>query len=411
MGVVQPDLVCLAHLWWDWVWQRPQHLMSRLAQEYRVFWIESPRIQIGPASEGFAISEERPNLRVGRLVFRSDAATFRRRFDELLDPHTAQAYRVSDDIREAGLGFRSPASARLEREVRAAVASWRRGPLALWLYTPVALPFVELLGPDLVVYDVMDELSAFKFAAPQLKQQEEELLARADLVFAGGPSLYEARKGRHPDIHLFPSGVEQGHFARALDPDLALPPAIRDLPHPLIGFFGVLDERLDLDLLARAAALRPAWSWVLIGPLIKLQERALPRRPNIHYLGQRDYQDLPAYLKAFDVAMLPFARNAATRFISPTKTLEYLAAHTPIVSTPIPDVLALYGAVVRVADDAEGFVAAVQAALDEGAGEREERIRREEELLRRYAWDRIAGEMRALIRDRLARKLAERGHG
>ncbi len=161
--------------------------------------------------------------------------------------------------------------------------------------------------------------------------------------------------------------MEQGHFARALDPDLALPPAIRELPHPLIGFFGVLDERLDLDLLARAAALRPAWSWVLIGPLIKLQERALPRRPNIHYLGQRDYQDLPAYLKAFDVAMLPFARNAATRSISPTKTLEYMAAHTPIVSTPIPDVLALYGAVVRVAADPERFVAAAQAALDEDA--------------------------------------------
>ncbi len=148
---------------------------------------------------------------------------------------------------------------------------------------------------------------------------------------------------------------------------------------------------------------------MLIGPLIKLQERALPRRPNLHYLGKRDYQDLPAYLKAFDVAMLPFAHNAAPRFISPTKTLEYMAAHTPIVSTPIADVLALYGAVVRIAEDPEGFVAAVQAALDEGGPEREERARREDELLRRYAWDRIAGEMRALIRDRLARKLAERG--
>ncbi len=402
----QADLVCISHLWWDWVWQRPQQLLSRLARHGRVFYAEEPRIAIGPPGEGFEVSEPWPNLQVGRLVYRGDKATFRRRLDEMLDRSGARAFKVSEDIREAGLGFDSPVEERLEREVRAAVASWRRNPLVLWLYTPAAVPFIDLLAPDLLVYDVMDDLSSFKYAPPRLKEQERELFARADLIFAGGPSLYETRKSRHPDVHLFPSGVDQGHFARALEEDLPAPPAVRELPHPIIGYFGVIDERLDLQLLERAAALRPEWSWVLIGPVLKIEERTLPRLPNIHYLGQQDYQDLPAYLKAFDVAMMPFARNEATRSISPTKTLEYMAAHKPIVSTSIRDVIALYGAVVRIADDPEGFVAAAQAALDEGQREGEDRLGRGRDLLRRYSWDQIAGEMHALIRDRLARKLA-----
>lgn len=408
MGVVQPDLVCVSHLWWDWVWQRPQQLISRLAQHHRVFWTEEPRIEIGPTSEGFEITEERPNLQVGRLVFRGDAATFWRRLNETLERTGAHAFKVSEDIKEASLLFESPAQERFEREVRDYVASWRRGPLVLWLYTPVVVPFVELLQPDLVVYDVMDELTAFKFAPARLKGQEAELLARADLVFCGGPSMYEARKSRHPDVHLFPSGVEQRHFARALEEDLPLPTAVRDLPRPIVGFFGVIDERTDLDLLGRVAAARPEWSWVMIGPVLKIEERALPRSPNLHYLGKQDYQQLPAYLKAFDVAMMPFARNEATRFISPTKTLEYMAAHKPIVSTPIHDVVGLYGEVVRFAESPEAFVAQVQAGLGESEREREGRIGKERGLLQRSSWDQIAGDMEALIHDRLARKVAAR---
>ena len=405
----QADLVCVSHLWWDWVWQRPQQLMSRLARHSRVFWVEEPRLGVGPPGEGFELGEPWPNLRVGRLVSRSDEPTFRRRLDEVLDQTIARAFKVSEQIREAGLGFDSPMQGQLEREVRAAVAAWRgSGPLVLWLYTPAAVPFLDLLGPDLVVYDVMDELSAFKYVPANFAEQERDLLARADLVFTGGPSLYEARRARHPDLHLFPSGVEPDHFARALAPDLPLPPEVRGLPRPVVGYFGVVDERLDLELLARAAALRPAWSWVLIGPVLKIEERALPRLPNLHYLGKRDYQDLPAFLKAFDVALLPFARNAAARFISPTKTLEYMAGHKPIVSTPIPDVITLYGAVVCIAESPETFVAAVEGALEEGAPERERRIRQEDALLRHSSWDRIAGDMQALIADRLARKLAAR---
>jgi UDP-galactopyranose mutase len=400
----QPDLVCISHLWWDWVWQRPQQLMSRLARHYRVFWAEEPHIEIGPAGESFEVAEERPNLQVGRLLYRSDAATFRRRLGEVLERSGVPDFKVSDELTEATLMFGSPEQERLEREVRDYVAARRRGPLVLWLYTPAVVDFINLLEPDLVVYDVMDELTAFNFAPPRLREQERELLARADLVFCGGPSLYEGRKGRHPQVHLFPSGVEQAHFARALDDDLPAPDALRALPRPVIGFSGVIDERLDLDLLAKAAVARPNWSWVMVGPVVKIEEEALPRLPNIHYAGKQDYGRLPAYLKAFDVAMMPFARNEATRFISPTKTLEYMAAHKPIVSTPIHDVVGLYGAVVRIAEGPEAFVAQVEGALAEGEGERARRRQQEDELLQRYAWDRIAGDMHALIEQALAGK-------
>ncbi len=400
------EVICVSHLWWDWVWQRPQQLLSRLAARWPVFWVEEPRLQIGPAGDQFEVSEPLPGIRVARLLSRHEPPAFRQRLDEALERSGARAFVVSDDTWEAGLGFASPLQPRLERDVLAAVGSRRRGPVVLWLYTPAALPFLDLLRPDLVVYDVMDELSAFKYAPPNLAAQERALLARADLVFAGGPSLHAARRGRHPDLHLFPSGVEQSHFARALDDALPLPAALRDLPRPIVGFFGVIDERLDRDLLARAAAARPGWSWVLIGPVLKIEERQLPHAPNIHYLGPRAYHDLPAFLKGFDVAILPFARGEATRFLSPTKTLEYMAAHKPIVSVPLPDVVSLYGEVVRFASDSDAFVAAVEAALGEGTREREARIVREAALLGRYAWDRLAGEMAALIADRLARKLA-----
>jgi glycosyltransferase involved in cell wall biosynthesis len=281
----------------------------------------------------------------------------------------------------------------------------------LWLYTPVVSHVIDLLQPDVVVYDVMDELSAFQFAPAELKEQERQLLRRADLVFAGGPSMHASRTGARPDIHLFPSGVDQAHFARALDDATPLPDVLRDLPRPVVGFFGVVDERADLALLAAAADLRPAWSWVVVGPVLKIEEAALPRRPNIHYLGKQSYQDLPAFLKGFDVAMLPFAINEATRFISPTKTLEYMAAHRPIVSTPVPDVIGLYGEVVRVADSPEAFVAAADAALAEEPAARERRASKERELLRRYAWDAIAAEMAALILGQLARGDARREVG
>jgi len=405
----QPDLICVSHLWWDSVWQRPHQLLSRLARHYRVLWIEEPHIEVGPPGDGFVVVEERPNLSVARLVYRGDRATFRRWFDEKLARIGGAGLVMPGDLRETSLLFGSPVQARLERDVLASLASRSRRPRVLWLYTPTALSFVDLVEPDLVVYDVMDDLAAFKLAPPGILEQRAELLSRADLVFAGGPSLHEATRSDRPDAHLFPSGVEQDHFARALEAGLPIPAEVRALPRPIVGFFGVIDERIDLHLLERAAVARPDWSWVLIGPVVKIDEALLPRLPNIHYLGQQDYRTLPAYLKAFDVAMMPFALNEATRSISPTKTLEYMAAHRPIVSTGVRDVVSLYGEVVWIADGPEAFVATVQSALDEGALKRERRLERERDLLRRSSWDRIVDGMDALVRARLGRTLAERG--
>lgn len=400
------DLVCVSHLWWSWVWQRPQHLMSRMSREHRVFWTEEPHIEIGPPADEFVVTEEQPNLIVGKLVYRSDRDTFWERLNVTLDRTGGQAFKVPETITEASMLFGGPYQSSLEREVRSFVQGWQRNPLVLWLYTPAALPFVELLQPDLLVYDVMDELTAFKFALPKLKQQAQELMQRADLVFTGGPSLYAARKDLRDDVHLFPSGVEREHFAQALSDGLPSPADVSELPHPIVGFFGVIDERIDLSLLASVAAARPEYTWVLLGPILKIEEHDLPRLPNIHYLGKKEYRELPAYLHTFDVAMMPFAHNEATRFISPTKTLEYMAAHKPIVSTSIKDVVDLYGGVVRIADTPDTFVDAVDAALAEDGLTHEERIAQEETLLQRYAWDNIAGTMESLITDRLQRKRA-----
>ena len=268
----------------------------------------------------------------------------------------------------------------------------------VWYYTPMALGAEPAaLGDALVVFDAMDELAQFHGAPPKLRAQEAALMDRADLVFAGGPSLYEARRHRHPAVHCFPSGVEAAHFARAADSSTEVPAALATAPRPILGFYGVIDERLDLDLLAAVADARPDWTLALVGPVVKIDPATLPQRPNIAYLGQQAYADLPAFLAAFDVALMPFARNEATRFISPTKTLEYLAGEKPIVSTPIADVVSLYGAVVAVAESPAAFVSAVDAALTETQADRDRRLAAARLLLAEHDWDAIAARMLGLI--------------
>jgi UDP-galactopyranose mutase len=254
-----------------------------------------------------------------------------------------------------------------------------------WYYTPMALKFSDHLTPVATVYDCMDELSAFQGAPPELIDYERRLFAKADVVFAGGASLYASKRVHHRNVHLFPSSIDYAHFAAARQ-DLADPVDQKAFLHPRIGFYGVIDERLDRDLLRDVASLHPNWHFILIGPVVKIREEDLPRGANLHWLGQKDYRQLPSYLAHWDVAMLPFARNASTRFISPTKTPEYLAAAKPVVSTPIQDVICPYAEMelVRIGANAQEFADAIELCLREGT---QEWLAKADHFLQGNSWD------------------------
>jgi glycosyltransferase involved in cell wall biosynthesis len=264
-----------------------------------------------------------------------------------------------------------------------------------WYYTPMAMAFSSHLSADAVIYDNMDELSAFRGASPEIIANEEDLFARADLVFTGGMSLYEAKKHRHPSVHGFPSSIEAAHFATARTgrKDPADQAAI---PGPRLGFFGVVDERMDIDLVGAVADARPDWQIVMIGPVLKIDPGSLPRRPNIHWLGSKKYEELPAYLSGWDVGFMPFALNESTRFISPTKTPEFLAAGVPVVSTAITDVIRPYGqkGLVEIAESADEVVA---AALRLMARPKAPWLQRVDRHLATGSWDLTWASMRRLI--------------
>jgi glycosyltransferase involved in cell wall biosynthesis len=361
-------LVVVSHLGWDWVWQRPQHLLSRMARQHPVLYVVEPHITDSDEAPCLKLDERGPNLTLAWPWFsipQADAAGgYYALIGKLLDAHLA--------------GMTGP------RPV-------------YWLYTPMAEPVLAGHDDLVVVFDAMDELAAFRFAPPVIKDREAALMRRADLVFTGGPSLYQARLGRNPHVYCFPSGVERAHFAAALDPARPEAPALADVPRPRVGFYGVIDERIDLDLLRRAAALRPAYQWIMVGPTAKIDPAELPQAANLHYPGKQEYAALPGFLKGFDVCMMPFALNESTRFISPTKTLEYMAAHKPIVSTPITDVVVPYAHIVQIAATPEEFVAAVDRVLSEDAPRRAARIAAEDDVLAAHEWDHIAAEMLRLI--------------
>jgi UDP-galactopyranose mutase len=285
-----------------------------------------------------------------------------------------------------------------------------RGPLIAWYYTPMMLPFSRRIEPSVTVYDAMDELSKFKFAPTQLLDLEEELLKRADIVFTGGSSLYEAKKGRHSNIHCFPSSVDRVHFlkARARQFD---PADQEDLSKPRLGFYGVIDERFDTELLDKVAEMRPEWSFVMVGPVVKISEDELPKRPNIHYLGGKTYAELPAYLSGWDVALMPFAMNESTQFISPTKTPEYLAGGKPVISTPIKDVVRHYGHLegVQIAATPEEFVAACERALELSQQREGSWLAEADLMLSATSWDTTQARMAGLVADLLGTRAATTG--
>jgi UDP-galactopyranose mutase len=323
-------VICFSHLRWDFVLQRPQHLMGRFARERTVVFWEEP---LATAAEAWV--DQRTCPRTGVVV---------------------ATPMITEDLAGADR------DAVLERLLRETIADRAVG--VRWYYTPMMLPFSRKLASACVVYDCMDELANFKFAPPELPALERELMTAADVVFTGGYSLYEAKQATHADIHPFPSSVDRDHFAQSRQPR-ADPADQASLGRPRLGFYGVIDERMDLALLESVADARPDWTLVLVGPVVKIDPEKLPRRPNIAYLGSKPYAELPDYLAGWDVALMPFAINESTRFISPTKTPEYLAGGRPVVSTPITDVVRHYGALdaVRIAGDPESFISACAAAL------------------------------------------------
>jgi UDP-galactopyranose mutase len=337
------DLVCFSHLRWNFVYQRPQHLISRFAKCFRVYFIEEP--------------------------------FYEKSEDELEISKTAESViRVVPHLRgPAG----EEAMMRLRDLLSNLFLDENLKNYMFWYYTPMALRYSSHFTPGFVVYDCMDELSAFKSAAPELKEMEHELLAKADLVFAGGQSLYEAKKKYHARIHLFPSSIDKSHFEQARSIKFDLPDQ-ENIPHPRIGFFGVIDERLDIDLLERVSRLRPNWHFIMVGPVVKIDPSMLPNFHNIHYLGAKTYNELPHYLAGWDIAMIPFAHNESTRFISPTKTPEYLAA-----------------GLVRIAGTPDEFIRVVEEELRRE--DKSEWLERVDDFISQNSWNKTWSEMMSLI--------------
>ncbi len=377
-----PLLLCFSHLRWDYVWQRPQHLLSRAARHYRVVFFEEPVYGAVAAPELDAA------LREGVTI-------------------------VKPVLPDAMRGESALIVASLRGLVDQLVAGNPSPERIFWYYTPMALPFSRQIVPDLCVYDNMDELSAFRGAPVGLLELEAELFERADLVFAGGQSLFESKRDRHPDMHVFPSSVDAAHF-RGARRACAEPADQASIGRPRLGFFGVIDERMDLGLVRTVAEMRPDWRFVMIGPVAKIDPAELPQGPNLHWLGPKRYSELPAYLAGWDAGFMPFALNEATRFISPTKTPEFLAAGVPVISTPILDVVRPYGekALVAIASSAEDVVAAGEDILRRGRGPAW--LRRVDRLLDRMSWDKTWADMHMLLQQRLqtepVRERVEREH-
>lgn len=360
---IMKTIVTFSHLRWDFVYQRPQHPLSRLAQKRPVVFIEEP---IGEAPERrLERYEPCPGLTVLRVHVKGPSAGFD-------DRHMAtMETMVGDFLKQAHIED-----------------------YLLWFYTPMAYPLSRNLSPAGMVYDCMDELAAFAFAPAALIEREDALFGEADLVFTGGLSLYDAKRDRHPDVHCFPSSVDHAHFGQK---DLADHPQQAALRRPRLGYYGVIDERLDLELIQATALAHPDWELILVGPTAKIDPASLPRLANVHWMGPHLYNELPSFLAGWDVCLMPFALNPSTRFISPTKTLEYLAAGKPVVSTAVPDVVRQYASVVAIAKSPNEFIRACETILEGGEAEQTRFAATARAISAATSWDRTASAIADLL--------------
>lgn len=353
------DLLCFSHLRWGFVFQRPNHLLTRFSKHQRVFFIEEPIFHDG--EDKLHIENYNENLYV-------------------VTPHLKHGFNHENVIKQQ------------QKFISSLILQMQVKRYYSWYYTPMAIPFTDHLTPELIIYDCMDELSAFKFAPPELKINEKLLLSKADIVFTGGHSIYEYKKNDHHNIYAFPSSIDKSHFgkARKIRKD---PEDQKQIPHARFGFFGVIDERFDIDLIDAVAQRRPEWQFVLLGPVVKIDPVTLPKHANIHYLGGKKYDELPNYLAGWDIAMIPFAINESTHFISPTKTPEYLAAGKPVISTPIRDVVSPYGnnKLVHIVNNSDEFITAAEAELSRKR--RSAWVKKVDAFLEGNSWDRTWSQM------------------
>ena len=364
-GINNFDMIVFSHLRWEFVKQRPQHLLERLGKTRKILFVEEPMMPNGYTA-GYS-----------RL----------KHIDEHITVLQIWSHGLNKEL--------------YTQKIEEACKQLRIDSRVAWFYSP---SFIDLLGTvphEVIVYDCMDELSQFKGAPTLLKNQEKELMAVADLVFTGGRSLYESKSRYHDDAHCFPSSVEEQHFAQAINCTLPVPEDIKNISWPIAGFYGVIDERMDLKLIEETAKELPTVSFVIIGPTAKIDSNDLPIRNNIYYLGMKSYEQLPSYLQCFSVAFMPFALNEATEFISPTKTLEFMAAHKPIVSTAIEDVQRDYSHVIPIVGNAAEAKKAILSFLNETEAKKLQRIAEQKEILAKTSWDKTAKAMETLIQKKL----------
>jgi glycosyltransferase involved in cell wall biosynthesis len=333
-------IIVHCHLGWDGVWQRPQQFISRLSQRHPVLFYEAPTRAPGNAPPSYTLcpAPGYPNV----TVLRTELPEARFGDTEWVD---SQRHRILQRV------LQGPLAGRFDHPVQ-------------WFYDPMAAPvFCGRMNERAIVYDCMDELSQFRFAPPDIVRRERILLERADVVFAGGRRMAESKRRYHNNVHFYGCGVDVAHFSKAREPGTIVPPEVAGLPGPVLGYFGVVDERIDYELLEKMADAHPDWNIVMVGPLAKVDPALLPQRPRLHWLGRRDYKELPALTKGFDVCLMPFALNAATEFINPTKALEYMATGKPIVSSAVPDVVSNFSEVVRIGRSHDAFIDFCTAAL------------------------------------------------
>ncbi len=365
------DLICFCHIRWNFVYQRPQHLMERFAKHNRVFFIEEPVFEQS-GKPFMEVNKDGQNLWI-------------------IKPHLIHGYSPDENVFQQKILLSSFYDEYVIKNY------------THWYYTPMALIISNHLQPEMIIYDCMDELSNFNFAPPELKQREKELFRVADLVFIGGHNLYKAKKNAHNNIFPFPSSIDKSHFEKARS--IRKEPADQvNLSHPIFGFYGVVDERFDIDILREVATRKPQWSFVIIGPVIKIDPATLPQLGNIHYLGARNYEVLPYYLSGWDIAMIPFLLNDSTKYISPTKTPEYLAAGVPVISSSIVDVVNPYAVnnLIHIADDADAFIDKAEKEL--AVTDKKSWIDRVDFFLKENSWDQTWREMMQHINATLKNK-------